>query len=192
MSVVSDYFSAPSDQAAARAVTDDLYQPPYDVLQMRDLFPDYHLVPVEVFLTGRSAEAVTEGPRHGRLLASADDDAVVVLTVSDELTAGLAAAGSDQIAAAAESWSRFEDFQGKDTSGLAGFLGELAGLARRATARKEHLYCLIACLPARISQCLSSTTINTGHPVSTAAPETRWHRADQVTPCHRHPGGLPG
>jgi hypothetical protein len=147
MSVLSDYFSAPSDEAAARAATDGLSQPPYEVLQMRDLFPDYHLVPLEVFLTGRSAEAVGEGPRHGRLLASVDDE--VVVTVSDELTASLAAASSGLLAEAAASWSQFGDFQDKDTSGMAGFLGDLAGLARRATARKEHLYCMMSCLRRR-------------------------------------------
>ena len=41
------------------------------------------------------------------------------------------------------SWSQFQDFQGTDTSGLERFLAELAALARRATARKEHLYCLL-------------------------------------------------
>jgi hypothetical protein len=160
MSVLSDYFSAPSDEAAARAVTDDLSRPPYDVLKMRDLFPNYHLVPLEVFLTGRSAEAVKEGPRHGRLLASVDDE-VVVVTVSDELTASLAAASSGLLAEAAASWSQFEDFQGKDTSDMAGFLGDLAGLARRATARKEHLYCMISCLRRR----------------EVAAVRCRWRRA---------------
>jgi len=146
MSVPSDYFSAPSDEAAARAVTDDLSRPAYDVLETKGLFPDYHLVPVEVLLTGRSAEAVKEGPRHGRLVASVDDDQVMVVTVSDELTASLAAASGAQLAEAAGSWSQFEDFQGMDTSGLARFLTDLADLARRATARNEHLYCKICCL----------------------------------------------
>jgi hypothetical protein len=146
MSVLSDYFSAPSDEAAARAVTDDLSQPAYDVLETKGIFPDYHLVPVEVLLTGRSAEAVEEGPRHGRLVASVDDDQVVVVTVSDELTASLAAASGEQLAEAAGSWAQFEDFQGMNTSGLARFLTDLADLARRATARNEHLYCKISCL----------------------------------------------
>jgi len=146
MSVLTDYFSAPSDEAAARAVTDVLSRPACDVLETKGLFPDYHLVPVEVLLTGRRAEAVKEGPRHGRLLASADDDEVVVVTVSDELTASLAAASGEQLAAAAKSWSQLEDFQGKDTSGLAWVLTKLADLARRATARNEHLYCKICCL----------------------------------------------
>lgn len=50
MGFLSDYFSAPSDEAAARAVgiDVDLREPPYDVLQMKNLIPDYHLVPVEV------------------------------------------------------------------------------------------------------------------------------------------------
>jgi hypothetical protein len=60
-----------------------------------------------------------------------DDDGVGVVTVSDELTATLAAAGGGQLAEAAVSWSQFQDIQGADPSGLAGFLGELAALARR-------------------------------------------------------------
>lgn len=145
MSVLSDYFSAPSDQAAAHAVTEILSTSSYDVIQMKGLSPNYHLVPVEVFLTGRSTEEIKESPRHGRHLASVDDHQVVVVTVSDELMASLAAASSQQLAEAAESWSRFEDFQGSDTSGLVDFLGELASLAQRATAKKEHLYCKICC-----------------------------------------------
>lgn len=145
MGFLSDYFSAPSDEAAARAVEIDidLREPPYDVLQMKNLIPDYHLAPVEVFLTGRSAEAVKENPRNGKLLAEAEDHQVVVVTLSDELTASLAEASSERLAEAAESWSHFEDFQGTDTSGLAGFLGDLSSLARRATARNEHLYCYL-------------------------------------------------
>ena len=145
MSVLSDYFSAPSDEAAASVVADLLSDTGYDVLEMNNLFPDYHLLPVEVFLTGRSTEAVKDGPRHCKLLASVDDYQVVVVTVSDELTASLAAASSEQLAEAAESWAQFEDFRGSDTSGLAGFLGDLASLARRATARNEHLYCKMCC-----------------------------------------------
>lgn len=84
-----------------------------------------------------------ENPRNGMLLAQAEDGQVVVVALSDELTASLAEAGSERLAEAAESWSRFEDFQGTDTSGLAGFLSGLASLARRATARNEHLYCYL-------------------------------------------------
>lgn len=145
MGFLSDYFSAPSDEAAARAVgiDVDLREPPYDVLQMKNLIPDYHLVPVEAFLTGRSAEAVKENPRNGHLLAQVEDHQVVVVTLSDELTASLASASSERLAAAAESWSGFEDFQGTNTSGLLGFLVDLADLARRATARNERLYCYL-------------------------------------------------
>jgi hypothetical protein len=145
MGFLSDYFSAPSDEAAARAIEIDvdLRESPYEVLQLEDLIPGYHLVPVEVFLTGRSAEVVKGNPRNGMLLAQAEDGEVVVLTVSDELTASLAEASDELLAEAAESWSHFEDFQGTDTSGLAGFLGDLASLARRARARNEHLYCYL-------------------------------------------------
>ena len=145
MGFLSDYFSAPSDEAAARAIEIDvdLREPPYDVLEMKNLIPNYHLAPVEVFLTGRSAEAVQENPRNGMLLAQAENQGVVVLTLSDEFTASLAEASSERLAEAAESWSHFEDFQGTNTSGLAEVLGDLARLARRATARNAHLYCYL-------------------------------------------------
>jgi hypothetical protein len=145
MGFLSDYFSAPSDEAAARAIEMDvdLREPPYDVLQMKNLIPHYHLVPVEAFLTGRSAEVVEENPRNGQQLAGTEDQQAEVVTLSDELTASLASASSERLADAAESWSHFEDFQGTDTSGLIGFLSDLASLARRATARNERLYCLL-------------------------------------------------
>ena len=145
MGFLSDYFSAPSDEAAARAIEMDvdLREPPYDVLQMKNLIPDYHLVPVEVFLTGRSAEVVKENPRNGQQLAGTEDQQAEVVTLSDELTASLASASSEQLADAAESWSHFEGFQGTDTSGLIGFLSDLASLARQATARNERLYCFL-------------------------------------------------
>lgn len=144
MGILSDYFSAPSDEAAARAIEIDvLRERPYDVLQMKNMIPQYHLEPVEVFLTGRSAQAVRENPRYAMVLADAEDQQVVVVTLSDEFAAGLAEASSERLAEAAESWSHFEAFQGTNTSGLAGFLGDLASLARRARARNERLYCYL-------------------------------------------------
>ncbi|MFG2004388.1 hypothetical protein ACGFNU_35075 [Spirillospora sp. NPDC048911] len=145
MSVLSDYFSAPSDEEAAHAITESLSSLFDDVLQMNNLFPDYHLVPLEAFLTGRSTEEIEKGPRHGKLLASVDDHQVMVVTVSDELMVSLAAASPQRLVEAAESWSRFEDFQGSDTSGLVDFLRELADLARRAMTDEEHLYCKMSC-----------------------------------------------
>jgi hypothetical protein len=145
MSFLSDYFSAPSDEAAARAIEIDvdLREPPYDVLQMKNLIPGYHLVPVEAYLTGRSVAAVEENPRNGLQLAGTEDHEAEVVTLSDELIASLASASSERLADAAEAWSHFEDFQGTDTSGLIGFLSDLASLARRATARNERLYCFL-------------------------------------------------
>jgi hypothetical protein len=207
MGFLSDYFSAPSDEAAARVIDDDvdLREPPYDVLQMKNLIPEYHLAPVEAFLTGRSAEAVKENPRNGMLLAQAEDYQVVVVTVSDELTASLAAASSERLAEAAESWSHFEDFQGTDTSGLVGFLGDLASLARRAMARYEHLYCMLCVLqvganrgPTRLArpraaggpcgQQQGSPHARRGGPGALAA---HWERRDRPTGHDRGPAAEP-
>jgi hypothetical protein len=146
MGLLSYYFSAPSDETAARAIDidTDLDEPPYDVLQMKNLVPDHHLEPVEVFLTGRNAKAVKDNPRSGMVLAEADDDGAVVMTLSDEFTAGLAAASDGLLGEAAESWSRSGvALEGTDTPGLAVILGDLASLARRAAARNDRLYCYL-------------------------------------------------
>lgn len=139
---LSDYFSAPSDESAARVVEPEVSidEQPYDVLWAKNLMPDYHLVPVEAALTGRSAEQVTENPRNGMVLANVEDASVVV-TLSDEFTASLAAATSEQLAAAAEAWARDPDFSSTDAAGMTAFLGLLSDLARRASARNERLYC---------------------------------------------------
>ena len=87
---LSDYFSAPSDKSAACAAESDVYlgNPPFDVLWMKNLMSIWHLVSVEVFLTGRSEKEVKENPRNGMVLANVEDT-VVVVTVSDELTASV-------------------------------------------------------------------------------------------------------
>ena len=71
------------------------------------------------------------------VLANAEDT-VVVVTLSYDFTAILAEATSELLAGSAEAWSRYWD---KDAPAAVGFLGNLADLARRASAGNERLYC---------------------------------------------------
>jgi hypothetical protein len=151
MGVLTDYFSAPSDEAAASAIdrgpshplTDPSAEPPFETLQAKNLDPVIMLGTLEALLTGRDYDDIRKGPRQGHLLAGQDDYQLLVLTVTDEIQAALAAASNKQLAEVAVTWSQTEEIGGADPKELAGVLEELAGLARRAADRNERLYCWV-------------------------------------------------
>ena len=132
MGVLFDYFSAPSDEAAATAInriggpgvsSKDTPPPPaFDTFSTKVIDPFVKLGNVEARLTGRDDTEIGRGPRAGKILAEEDDGALLVVTLTDELQTALADA---------------------DPEGLGPWLGGLAELARRACIRGERLYCRI-------------------------------------------------
>lgn len=67
-----------------------------------------------------------------------------MVTLTDEIQAALADADGDRLSSIAIPWSQTQEFWGQgDPDTLAGLLGELAELARRARARNERLYCWV-------------------------------------------------
>jgi hypothetical protein len=54
---------------------------------------------------------MTSGPRQGHLLAGEDDYHLLVLTVTDEIRAALAAASNKRLAEAAVPWSQTEEMR---------------------------------------------------------------------------------
>lgn len=155
-----DYFSAPSDEAAAHVVNlpggpgVPAAKPPppgpgraregvpFDTVPIADIDPVVKLGTLEALLTGRDYKQIAAGPRAGQALASRHGGQCAVVTLTDELQAALADAGDEQLAAVAVPWSRTEAFWGRgDPQSLARLLHELAELARRARGRDEHMYC---------------------------------------------------
>jgi hypothetical protein len=99
---------------------------------------------LEAVLTGGRDDIIAEGPRAAHMLAERDQGTALVVTLTDELQATLAAAPRNQIVAAAVPWSETEEFRGgADPEDLADFLLEMADLARRANRRGERMYCWI-------------------------------------------------
>jgi len=152
MGVLYDYFSAPSDQAAASTIdrvggpgapSDDRPPlPPFDTIPTRGIDPQVNLDTLEALLTGRAPE---ENSRAGEPLVARDGYEVMVVTLSDELQAALADANEERLAAVAGQWLRIDELDRYPLPmDLASWLGELAALARRARDRSERLYCWIS------------------------------------------------
>lgn len=115
------------------------------VLAVKGIDPVVQMGTLEALLTGRQYDVIAGRPRAGALVAAGDDqEGPWVVTLTGELQAALAAAHRDQIVAVAAPWLETEEFGGHgDPEVLAGFLLELAGLARQAGQRGERLYCWI-------------------------------------------------
>lgn len=154
MGVLTDYFSAPSDEAAAAALDrvggpaqptgGPSPLPPFDTFESKSLDPFVIMGKLEEALTGQAYEVITADPQHGRLLAQGDDtDGPWVIHVSSPLQAALALADADTLARAAVRWVRAEELGGASPESMAWVLDGLSGLARRATAKGEHLYCWV-------------------------------------------------
>ncbi|PTA43074.1 hypothetical protein [Micromonospora sp. RP3T] len=149
MGILCDYFSAPTDEAAAavadvlggpRAATD----PGFEVVELKGIEPTVQLGTLEALLTGVDYDVVTRNPRWGKAAAVSDDGELLVISLTDELPVALAAASESRLREVAASWSETEEFGGHaDPSILAEALIELAGLARRAAARDERIYCRV-------------------------------------------------
>lgn len=155
MGVLTDYFSAPSDAAEASALdrvggpgqpaAGPSPSPPFDTFQSKGLDPYVIMGKLEEALTGQDYRAITSGPQYRRLVAKGGAQGPWVVEVSSQLQAALSLAGSDQLARAAARWSLAEELAGASPEEMTGVLKDLSGLARRATAKGEYLYCW-ACL----------------------------------------------
>ncbi|MBM4471635.1 hypothetical protein GS502_20485 [Rhodococcus hoagii] len=169
MSAITDYFSAPSDEAATAALddlldlepddiatTEELYRTSPDeatrprvrtaasgtpVLQAKGIDPKVSLGQLEAVLTGRSYDDVKTGPRRGSMVADSEDGDAFVLSVADELRTALAASDPSALIAAAREWTFDEDAEPSEES--VPFVVALAELASTAASRGERLYCRI-------------------------------------------------
>ncbi|MCW2931738.1 MAG: hypothetical protein JWM19_2700 [Actinomycetia bacterium] len=151
MGVLTDYFSAPSDEAAA-SVLDRPGGPvagpvplPFDAVESKGLDPHVVMGKLEEALTGQDYWAVTTDPQYARVILARGDGGPWVFKVSSRLQAALAAADGITLARAAVEWSQAEELQINGVSpDMSGILEDLAGLARRAAAKEEHLYCWVS------------------------------------------------
>ncbi|MEU6324333.1 hypothetical protein [Streptomyces sp. NPDC047009] len=147
MGVLFGYFAAADDDDAVRAVVRDDDEPTatgYDGFDVNAMDPTLDLLPAEVLLTGRTAEAVQADPRRGHLVALIEDGQLVCLSLTDALRDALAVADRASLRGIALDWAASDVFSTPpDPDGLAEFLDRAADLAGRAVERGHRLYCWI-------------------------------------------------
>ncbi|HEX6501413.1 MAG TPA: hypothetical protein VF054_20635 [Micromonosporaceae bacterium] len=145
--MITDYFSAPSDEAAAAVIDGGPSGTPgtgFRTIALNGIEPVVQTGTMEELLTGVDYETVAANPRQGRVVAVRDSGEGLVIALTDELRAALVQASEGELREVAGRWARTEEFRGQsDPAALAEVLGELASLARDAQARDEHLYCWV-------------------------------------------------
>lgn len=167
MSVIFDYFSAPSDELAAALVAtgpdaDSVPVPPkrgffgrrsasvrpeagvaYPTVDGKGIDPVVMIADLTALLTNRTYEDI-ESTAAGTALAVLDGGERVIWALSEVTASALAKAPSQNLAAIAGQWAEAEEFGGEaDGAGLTEFLDRLTGLARDAHERGHRLYCWI-------------------------------------------------
>jgi hypothetical protein len=153
MGVLHEYFSAPSDEAAAATInrtggpgapSDDTPPlPQVDTMPTIGIDPIVMLGQLEALLTDTEfAEVLSRGRKP---LAIVNNGERIVVALSDELQAALADADDERLASMSVPWSQIEEFwpPRPDPAELVSWIEELAALARRARGRSERLYCWI-------------------------------------------------
>ncbi|MFE3881123.1 hypothetical protein ACFXPX_42910 [Kitasatospora sp. NPDC059146] len=140
-----DYFSATDDQAAVAVL-----QTPggpgradLDVVFLKNIDPVVAVARLEAIMTSCGYEEASERPRSGQLLSDPEDDGAFVVSLTDTLAAALASASQDDLVRCAELWSETDELRqiGVSVEVAAGVLDALAGLAQRAQASDQRLYC---------------------------------------------------
>lgn len=118
--------------------------PAFDTVSAGGIDPVVMMGTLEELLTGRPYDEVTNDPRSGHIVAIRDEGQLLVVALTDALSRALAAASPQRLADVAVLWAATEEFGGQaDPHDLAIVLNELSGLAGRAQAKGERLYCWV-------------------------------------------------
>ncbi|MEV5842223.1 hypothetical protein AB0M32_09635 [Streptomyces sp. NPDC051985] len=142
---LSDYFLAAEDQAAIGVlqVQGGPSRAGLDVVLLENFDPVAAIPQLEAIMTGSSLEEASSHPRSGQVLSDPQGEGAFVVRLTDTLTAALASASQDDLLRFAEPWSKTDELEqlGMSVEVTAEILEELAGLAQRAQASGQRLYC---------------------------------------------------
>lgn len=140
MGLLTDYFIAPDDAAAAGVVSQGPAST-FPTVEGNGIEPTVHLGTLEEILTGRSFDDILADDSDP--IAHEDDYNMLVLPVSTHLLDALQVSSSDSLADAAVRWSQTDELAGSDPKPLAEFLAALAELARTARSTGSSVYCWV-------------------------------------------------
>ncbi|MFD7324770.1 hypothetical protein ACFV9D_27385 [Streptomyces sp. NPDC059875] len=140
-----DYFSATDDQAAVAVLQTPggPGQAELDVVFLKNIDPVVAIAQLEAIMTGCSYDEAGERPRSGKVLSEPEDGPPFVVSLTDTLIDALATASQDDLVRFAKLWSMTEELRqiGIGAEVTADVLEALAGLAQRAQASDQRLYC---------------------------------------------------
>lgn len=140
-----DYFSAVDDEAAFAVLKSPggPSRAELDVFLLKNIDPVVAIAQLEAIMTGCSYEEASERPRSGQLLSSPEDGPPFVVSLSDTLFDALVTAAEDDLVRFAEPWSKTDELRqiriGVEVA--TDVLKGLVGLAQRARASSQRLYC---------------------------------------------------
>ena len=158
MGVLTDYFRAPSDEAAAATIDWDggpsrpdvqkrgllrrgKGPEPMPTVDMGGIEPTVQMGTLDEILTGTPFDEVLADPTAA-IIAERDGGERLVLRLSTRLQAALAAAGAERLTEAAVPWAATDEFFGQaDPEELSERLIELSELARAAERLGQRMYC---------------------------------------------------
>lgn len=149
MGVLFEYFGASTDEMAVSVIDRGPLSasvPVLDAARVSGIDPVVQMGKLESILTGTPYEEVRSARRAGNVLAVRGDGELLVVKLSCTLQAALAGLDDDHLPSVAAQWGETEEFQlggPQAQEGLRSALGELAGLARRASAAEQQLYCWV-------------------------------------------------
>ena len=143
MGLLVEYFTAPTDEAAASTIDGGPARSGLPVLDEWNIEPSIQMANLEEVLTGRSWKEIAVG--GDGVVADRDGGERLVLRLTDTLVDALVSSTPEQLELTAGSWSRAEEFYGQaDPEMLTEFLAALSGLAREAGAGGRNVYCWVS------------------------------------------------
>lgn len=143
MGLLIDYFVAPSD-SEAQQIVDAGPTGRFPTTDGSGIEPTVNLGQLEELLTGKTFDQQLDDPESYKVIASANDDQMVVIRLEPGFVAALAHADSDRLGQLSEPWSHIEEFAGMAApSALADFLDRLRALAIQASETTGGLYCWV-------------------------------------------------
>jgi hypothetical protein len=148
MSLLCDYFAAPSDHAAALTIDWDggPSRPNdgkhgYEVIALGSIEPVVLMGQLEALLTNRSVMEILGDPGHDPV-ADRHSGERLVMPIGERLAEALASLQEARIPEVAAEWAHAKEFWGRvGPTDLIDPLAELVALARKAQAQSQRVYC---------------------------------------------------
>jgi hypothetical protein len=140
MGVLTDYFAAPDDEGAKRALDSGPLAAGLPTVESKSLDPVVTMATLEEILTGSDAMQIIQGG-DDPLVALAGDEGPWLFRIRPSLLSVLREPDAARLQSAATAWAATEELKGSDSQDLYVFLWNLAHLNSWAVRNGQAIYC---------------------------------------------------